>query len=128
MWGGSNKSICPTLLSGFHIHQAVGKTAGSVLVRLADSLVLPLNCSDYAEVLEDYLEIALLFYEDQLLAQNISMGKQFHVPHGTIQNSCKVLKRPFFIKIVEIVDMSLLSLYQNQSNAQWPTSAVQLPT
>ncbi|XP_051923665.1 aminopeptidase NAALADL1 [Hippocampus zosterae] len=58
---------------GFYIHQAVGKTAGSVLVRLADSLVLPLNCSDYAESLEDYLSVALLIYEDQLLAHNISM-------------------------------------------------------
>ncbi|XP_077378479.1 aminopeptidase NAALADL1 isoform X2 [Festucalex cinctus] len=65
----SSKFIDP----GFYTHQAVGKTAGSVLVRLADSLVLPINCSDYAESLEAYLRMALILFEDQLLAMNISM-------------------------------------------------------
>ncbi|XP_054628649.1 aminopeptidase NAALADL1 [Dunckerocampus dactyliophorus] len=58
---------------GFYTHQAVARTAGSILVRLADSLVLPLNCSDYAESLEDYLDLALRLYEEELLAKNISM-------------------------------------------------------
>ncbi|XP_057686898.1 aminopeptidase NAALADL1 isoform X2 [Corythoichthys intestinalis] len=58
---------------GFYTHQAVAKTAGSVLVRLADSLLLPMNCSDYAESLEAYLSEALKHYEDSLLAMNISM-------------------------------------------------------
>ncbi|XP_061673492.1 aminopeptidase NAALADL1 [Syngnathoides biaculeatus] len=65
----SSKFVDP----GFYTHQAVTKTAGSILVRLADSLVLPLNCSDYAESLEDYLNSALIMYEDYLLAVNISM-------------------------------------------------------
>ncbi|XP_051901141.1 aminopeptidase NAALADL1 [Pristis pectinata] len=34
---------------GFTSHQAVGRTAGNVLLRLADSTVLPFNVSDYAE-------------------------------------------------------------------------------
>ncbi|XP_019954710.2 aminopeptidase NAALADL1 [Paralichthys olivaceus] len=58
---------------GFVSHQAIARTAGNVLIRLADSLVLPLNCSDYAESLEDYLNTAVTLYEDQLKARNISM-------------------------------------------------------
>ncbi|TKS78414.1 N-acetylated-alpha-linked acidic dipeptidase-like protein [Collichthys lucidus] len=58
---------------GFVSHQAVARTAGNVLIRLADSLVLPLNCSDYAESLEDYLKTAVRLYEDKLQAKGISM-------------------------------------------------------
>uniref|UniRef100_UPI003AACBD2A aminopeptidase NAALADL1 n=1 Tax=Centroberyx gerrardi TaxID=166262 RepID=UPI003AACBD2A len=58
---------------GFISHQAVARTAGNVLIRLADSLVLPLNCSDYAEILELYLKNALVLYQDQLTDKNISM-------------------------------------------------------
>lgn len=61
---------------GFVSHQAVARTAGNVLIRLADSLVLPLNCSDYAESLEAYLETAVDLYQDQLKMWNISMGNQ----------------------------------------------------
>lgn len=62
------------LISGFVSHQAVTKTVGNILVRLADSLVLPLNCSDYAESLEEYLKTAVNLYEAQLQNRNISMG------------------------------------------------------
>ncbi|XP_031704985.1 aminopeptidase NAALADL1 [Anarrhichthys ocellatus] len=58
---------------GFVSHQAIARTAGNVLIRLADSLVLPLNCSDYAEILEDYLNTAVTLYQQQLQAKNISM-------------------------------------------------------
>uniref|UniRef100_G3PKD8 Aminopeptidase NAALADL1 n=1 Tax=Gasterosteus aculeatus aculeatus TaxID=481459 RepID=G3PKD8_GASAC len=61
---------------GFISHQAIARTAGNVLIRLADSLVLPLNCSDYAESLEDYLNTAVPLYQSKLQAQGISMGKQ----------------------------------------------------
>uniref|UniRef100_A0AAX7SSI0 Aminopeptidase NAALADL1 n=1 Tax=Astatotilapia calliptera TaxID=8154 RepID=A0AAX7SSI0_ASTCA len=50
---------------GFVGHQAVARTAGNVLIRLADSLILPLNCADYAESLEEYLSTALNLYEIQ---------------------------------------------------------------
>lgn len=62
-------------MPGFFSHQAVARTAGNVLIRLADSLVLPLNCSDYAESLEDYLGVALTLYQQELQARNISIGK-----------------------------------------------------
>ncbi|XP_049906969.1 aminopeptidase NAALADL1 [Epinephelus moara] len=58
---------------GFVSHQAIARTAGNVLIRLADSLVLPLNCSDYAETLGDYLNTALDQYQQQLQDKNISM-------------------------------------------------------
>lgn len=70
-----NISFYHLLLSGFVSHQAIARTAGNVLIRLADSLVLPLNCSDYAESLEDYLNTAVTLYEQQLQAKDISMGK-----------------------------------------------------
>lgn len=72
--GGSGPSHVCILTSGFLSHQAVARTAGNILIRLADSLVLPLNCSDYAESLEDYLEIAVSQYENELKTWNISMG------------------------------------------------------
>ncbi|KAM9858428.1 aminopeptidase NAALADL1 [Aulostomus maculatus] len=58
---------------GFHGHQAVARTAGNILIRLADSLLLPFNCSDYAESLEAYLTTAVMLYEDELKTKNISM-------------------------------------------------------
>nr|XP_046241329.1 aminopeptidase NAALADL1 [Scatophagus argus] len=58
---------------GFVSHQAVARTAGNILIRLADSLLLPLNCSDYAESLEDYLNTAVTLYEHQLQSRKISM-------------------------------------------------------
>lgn len=70
-----NISFYYFLLSGFVSHQAIARTAGNVLIRLADSLVLPLNCSDYAESLEDYLKTAVQLYQDKLQTQKISMGK-----------------------------------------------------
>ncbi|XP_043967032.1 aminopeptidase NAALADL1 [Gambusia affinis] len=59
---------------GFVAHQAVGRTAGNILIRLADSLLLPFNCKDYAESLEDYLNTAVTLYQKDLEAKNISMG------------------------------------------------------
>uniref|UniRef100_A0AAQ6ARD7 Aminopeptidase NAALADL1 n=1 Tax=Amphiprion ocellaris TaxID=80972 RepID=A0AAQ6ARD7_AMPOC len=60
---------------GFVSHQAVARTAGNILIRLADSLLLPFNCSDYAEILEDYLNTAVTLYQQQLEAHKISIGK-----------------------------------------------------
>lgn len=83
--GGVGSSHICIFTSGFVSHQAVARTAGNVLIRLADSLVLPLNCSDYAETLEDYLTTAVSLYEGQLQLWNISMGN--HVTR-TIRALC----------------------------------------
>uniref|UniRef100_A0A4W5KK64 Aminopeptidase NAALADL1 n=1 Tax=Hucho hucho TaxID=62062 RepID=A0A4W5KK64_9TELE len=58
---------------GFTSHQTVARTAGNVLMRLADSLLLPFNCSDYAETLEGYLNKAMELYTDGLAAHMISI-------------------------------------------------------
>uniref|UniRef100_A0A8C8YJL4 Aminopeptidase NAALADL1 n=1 Tax=Prolemur simus TaxID=1328070 RepID=A0A8C8YJL4_PROSS len=43
---------------GFSSHQAVARTAGSVILRLSDSLFLPLNVSDYSDTLRSFLQAA----------------------------------------------------------------------
>lgn len=58
---------------GFNSHQTVARTAGNVLIRLADSLLLPFNCSDYAESLEAFLQVALEQYKDPLVKNGISV-------------------------------------------------------
>uniref|UniRef100_A0A8D0D0H6 Aminopeptidase NAALADL1 n=1 Tax=Sander lucioperca TaxID=283035 RepID=A0A8D0D0H6_SANLU len=87
MWSKTNARIYPAYHTaydtfdyaskfidpGFVSHQAIARTAGNVLIRLADSLLVPLNCSDYAETLEDYLNTAVTLYQHQLQERNISM-------------------------------------------------------
>ncbi|KAK2845865.1 hypothetical protein Q7C36_010719 [Tachysurus vachellii] len=58
---------------GFTSHQTVARTAGNVLLRLADSILLPFKCSDYAETLEQYLKEAVESFEADLKANKISM-------------------------------------------------------
>ncbi|XP_035292001.1 aminopeptidase NAALADL1 [Anguilla anguilla] len=65
----SSKFIDP----GFTSHQTVARTAGNVLLRLADSLLVPFNCSDYAEGLEQYLSVSLENFSDSLATKGISL-------------------------------------------------------
>ncbi|MBN3324171.1 NALDL protein, partial [Atractosteus spatula] len=58
---------------GFTSHQTVARTAGNVLLRLADSLVIPFNAVDYAETLEQFLNISLDNYNTRLTEKGISM-------------------------------------------------------
>lgn len=58
---------------GFTSHQTVGRTAGNILLRLADSLLLPFNCQDYAESLEGYLNVAETNFKDKLTSNGISI-------------------------------------------------------
>ncbi|XP_032746973.1 aminopeptidase NAALADL1 [Rattus rattus] len=59
---------------GFSSHQAVARTAGSVLLRLSDSLFLPLNVSDYSETLQSFLQAAQENLVTLLENHNISLG------------------------------------------------------
>ncbi|XP_006790087.2 aminopeptidase NAALADL1 [Neolamprologus brichardi] len=82
---------------GFVSHQAVARTAGNVLIRLADSLILPLNCADYAESLEEYLSTALNLYEQKLKTMNISMEPLKHAVtsfRAAVSNLEKVIQSP----------------------------------
>ncbi|XP_017307041.2 aminopeptidase NAALADL1 [Ictalurus punctatus] len=58
---------------GFTSHQTVARTAGNVLLRLADSILLPFKSSDYAETLEQYLSVAVENFDAELTANDISM-------------------------------------------------------
>uniref|UniRef100_A0AAY4ATI2 Aminopeptidase NAALADL1 n=1 Tax=Denticeps clupeoides TaxID=299321 RepID=A0AAY4ATI2_9TELE len=62
---------------GFTSHQTVARTAGNVLLRLADSLLLPFNCSDYAESLEQYLQVALDNFQEELSKHGQKVGHTF---------------------------------------------------
>ncbi|XP_057585220.1 aminopeptidase NAALADL1 [Hippopotamus amphibius kiboko] len=59
---------------GFSSHQAVARTAGSVLLRLSDSLFLPLNVSDYSETLRGFLQAAQQELSGLLEQHGISLG------------------------------------------------------
>ncbi|XP_063002312.1 aminopeptidase NAALADL1 [Elgaria multicarinata webbii] len=58
---------------GFTSHQAVARTAGNVLLRLADSLILPLNVSDYGELLQEMYRTAEQAFQATLTNQSISL-------------------------------------------------------
>ncbi|XP_006901520.1 PREDICTED: N-acetylated-alpha-linked acidic dipeptidase-like protein [Elephantulus edwardii] len=58
----------------FSSHRAVAQTAGSVLLRLSDSLFLPLNVSDYSETLRTFLQAAQQNLGALLEQQGISLG------------------------------------------------------
>lgn len=52
----------------------MARTAGSVLLRLSDSLFLPLNVSDYSETLHSFLQAAQQNLGTLLEQQSISLG------------------------------------------------------
>lgn len=101
--GGAGSSHVCIFTSGFVSHQAVARTAGNILIRLADSLLLPLNFSDYAESLEAYLETAVTLYDGQLQTRDISIGN--HVTRAIIRDDARKLyferkttSRSFFVE------------------------------
>uniref|UniRef100_A0A670JZP3 Aminopeptidase NAALADL1 n=1 Tax=Podarcis muralis TaxID=64176 RepID=A0A670JZP3_PODMU len=58
---------------GFTSHQTVARTAGNVLIRLADALILPLNVSDYGETLQQMYSVAREAFQADLTHHNISL-------------------------------------------------------
>ncbi|XP_031799502.1 aminopeptidase NAALADL1 [Sarcophilus harrisii] len=59
---------------GFISHQAVARTAANALLRLSDSLLLPLNVSDYSETLRSFLQAAQDTLGPLLTQPGISLG------------------------------------------------------
>ncbi|XP_030074782.1 aminopeptidase NAALADL1 [Microcaecilia unicolor] len=59
---------------GFTSHQTVARTAGNILLRLADSLIIPLDLVDYGETLEHFYNSAETELGPILAQQNISLG------------------------------------------------------
>lgn len=58
----------------------MARTAGNVLLRLSDSLFLPLNASDYSETLRGFLQTAQLYFGVLLQYHNISLGTRAPLP------------------------------------------------
>nr|XP_033812425.1 aminopeptidase NAALADL1 [Geotrypetes seraphini] len=58
---------------GFTSHQTVARTAGNVLLRLADSLIIPLDLTDYGETLERFYNSAKAELGVTLEQQKISL-------------------------------------------------------
>ncbi|XP_062053752.1 aminopeptidase NAALADL1 [Lepus europaeus] len=59
---------------GFSSHRAVAQTVGDVLLRLSDSLFLPLNASDYGDTLRSFLQAAQSDLGAPLEQHGISLG------------------------------------------------------
>ncbi|XP_015424460.1 PREDICTED: N-acetylated-alpha-linked acidic dipeptidase-like protein, partial [Myotis davidii] len=80
---------------GFSSHQAVARTAGNVLLRLSDSLFLPLNVSDYSETLRSFLQAAQLYLGPLLERHSISLDtKMLAAPMLPISPGSHVLWAP----------------------------------
>lgn len=62
--------------AGFTSHRAVAQTAGNVLLRLAESLILPLNVSNYGETLQAMYDTAERVFQVDLLNHSISLGEE----------------------------------------------------
>uniref|UniRef100_F6R919 Aminopeptidase NAALADL1 n=1 Tax=Macaca mulatta TaxID=9544 RepID=F6R919_MACMU len=60
---------------GFSSHQAVARTAGSIILRLSDSFFLPLKVSDYSETLRSFLQAAQQDLGALLEQHSISLGQ-----------------------------------------------------
>ncbi|XP_029469110.1 aminopeptidase NAALADL1 [Rhinatrema bivittatum] len=58
---------------GFTSHKTVACVAGNILLRLADSLIIPLNVTDYGETLEHFYNSAETEFGSNLAQQNISL-------------------------------------------------------
>lgn len=61
-------------LTGFGSHRAVAQTVADVILRLSDSLFLPLNVSDYSDTLRSYLQEAQSALGAQLEQHGIPLG------------------------------------------------------
>ncbi|XP_051787739.1 aminopeptidase NAALADL1 [Erpetoichthys calabaricus] len=103
---------------GFTSHQAVARTAGNILLRLADSLILPFKASDYTESLEKYFSTALEVFGNKLVANGITLDsikeavEQFKTASSKleqeIQNVEKNIEKITPLKIRMINDQLML--------------------
>ncbi|XP_063771287.1 aminopeptidase NAALADL1-like [Pseudophryne corroboree] len=94
---------------GFTSHQTVARTAGNVLLRLADSLILPLGVRDYVDTLENYYNQALTF-QTNLNKYNISLEPlraaitRYNAAAESLEEKIKHLqgtdKRPLEIRMI----------------------------
>ncbi|XP_069499170.1 aminopeptidase NAALADL1 [Ambystoma mexicanum] len=58
---------------GFTSHQTVARTAVNILLRLSDSLILPLNVGDYGETLDTFYNFTVTQYSAALAACSLDL-------------------------------------------------------
>ncbi|KAG8445767.1 hypothetical protein GDO86_010524 [Hymenochirus boettgeri] len=95
---------------GFTSHQMVARTAGNVLLRLADSLIVPLGVRDYMETLDRYYSKAEENFQSNLNTKNISLiplrnainryKKACDTLEETIKNLKKTEETPLKIRMI----------------------------
>ncbi|OCT84005.1 aminopeptidase NAALADL1 [Xenopus laevis] len=95
---------------GFTSHQTVARTAGNVLLRLSDSLILPLGPLDYWETLDSYYNTAESTFGSTLTSKGISLAplkaavEQFKKASEALKKTIDELKadneRPLSVRMI----------------------------
>ncbi|XP_041037770.1 aminopeptidase NAALADL1 [Carcharodon carcharias] len=98
---------------GFTSHQTVGRTAGNVLLRLADSAILPFNIRDYSEAIEQLYQAAKELFNTELSNHNISLA-----PLHSAVTKLKEAADGLHLRISEMQDLSTSPLKQRMINDQ----------
>ncbi|KAM5164027.1 aminopeptidase NAALADL1-like [Mantella aurantiaca] len=97
---------------GFTSHQTVARTAGNVLLRLSDSLILPLGVKDYVETLESYYSLAEGF------ASNLQKYNIFLVPLRKAINRYQRAAKDLEEKILNLKESDKTALNIRRINDQ----------
>ena len=63
----------------FYRHQAVARVWAELARNLADSVILPMNCTDYAIKIHGSMESVKDAYEDRMNQEGISFGKNWSI-------------------------------------------------
>ncbi|XP_044131068.1 aminopeptidase NAALADL1-like, partial [Bufo gargarizans] len=108
---------------GFTSHQTVARTAGNILLRLSDSLILPLGARDYGETLDEFYRQAESF-QTNLNKHGMSLEplkratNRFKAAAESLEESIKSLadvnKTPLKIRMINDQLMLLDRAFLNQ--------------
>ena len=90
----------------FHYHRAVAQVWIQLGLVMADSPILPFNCSRFAQKLKGYTEKLAKDYGQKLLGQNITLGKLYHKLFARCQS-----KAEYISYIMDIVLIGPVSWY-----------------
>uniref|UniRef100_A0A6I8QDE4 Aminopeptidase NAALADL1 n=1 Tax=Xenopus tropicalis TaxID=8364 RepID=A0A6I8QDE4_XENTR len=92
-----------TAFDWFTSHQMVTRTAGNILLRLSDSLILPLGPLDYWETLDSYYNTAESNFGNTLSSKDISLERYKKITNSTLKVSnlsCLSLHRPLRVRMI----------------------------
>ncbi|XP_059497481.1 aminopeptidase NAALADL1 [Stegostoma tigrinum] len=98
---------------GFTSHLTVGRTAGNVLMRMADSVILPFNIRDYSEAIDQLCTTAERVFAPELLKHNISLD-----PPCSAVTKLKEAAEGLHTRISELSDLQVSPLTLRMVNDQ----------